>query len=34
MRFECVIDHGVKFLEFKKLCYNGLEEVWVVDPDY
>lgn len=33
-RFECVIHHGRVFVEFNILGYNGLEEVWQVDPDF
>lgn len=34
MRFECVVHHGGEFIEFKKLGYNGLHEVWLANPDY
>lgn len=33
-RFEYVINYVGMFAEFKKLGYNGLEEVWQVDPDF
>lgn len=33
-RFECVIHHRGVFVEFNKLGYKGLEEVWQVDPDF
>src|SRR4051812_30429950 len=33
-RFECIVHHGVFFSEFTKLGYDGLEEIWQVDPDF
>ncbi|CAK8538837.1 unnamed protein product [Lathyrus sativus] len=33
-RFECVIHHGGGFGEYNKYGYNGLEEIWHVDPDF
>ncbi|KAI5425701.1 hypothetical protein KIW84_031498 [Lathyrus oleraceus] len=32
--FECVIHHEGMFVEFNILGYDGLEEVWQVDPDF
>ncbi|KAI5393265.1 hypothetical protein KIW84_060400 [Lathyrus oleraceus] len=32
-RFECVIHHGCVFVEFNRLGYKRLDEVWQVDPD-
>ncbi|CAK8532808.1 unnamed protein product [Lathyrus sativus] len=33
-RLECVIHHGGGFDEFNRYGYNGLEEIWQVDPDF